>query len=78
MPICSPQKRAASARRLGRGPARCAEAAQIRGRIEARGVLVRSLMANAEPYNPWKWPMLVTVYGAMFVAVIMVIAVALM
>lgn len=41
-------------------------------------MLVRSLMANAEPYNPWKWPMLVTVYGAMFVAVIMVIAVALM
>ena len=35
-------------------------------------------MENEEHYNPWKWPMLVTVYGAMALGVIMVMAVVLM
>jgi len=41
-------------------------------------MLVTSSMATQEHYNPWKWPMLVTVYGAMAVGVIMVMAVVLM
>ena len=52
----------------------CADRQVMRGTARAAD----HRMTTQEHPNPWKWPMLVTVYGAIALGVIMVMAVLLM